>query len=777
VLLRTPVFTTAVVTSLVLGIGANCAVFTVMNAVMFRPLPYPGDDRLVRLFTSNPAQGTEEAAASYPDFQDWQAQSHSFEHLAAYATGGTFLTGDGEAERVGAAGVTGEFFSTLGTSPLLGRTLTGADEQSGAVVIGYNLWQHRYGARRDILGHTITFNRRAATIAGIMPANFDYPQGTDLWTIGVATNMARGTRALGVIGRLRQGVRLSEAQAEMAGISSRLETAYRETNGGWQLRLVPLRELNARGSRPRLVLLLAGAMILLLTACANVGTLQLVRTAGRSQEIGVRYMLGASRARILRQLLVEGLVLSLTGTVIGLLIAIWCVHLLLRSGILSFTATPEAAVDFRVLGFALLTGIATTLAFALASPAYGSLAQTSEAGRIITPTVRVRRAHAWLVAGELSLVLVLLVTAVFLLTSFSRVLRVDLGFQPEHVLAGRIANFNGATRLDFFNGVIERLRTLPGIQDVAASYSLPLDPRSAFWHPVFVIPEGRPLVADQEINVAYDIISSNYFRTLRIPMRQGRPFGETDTKQSAPVAVINENLALRMWPDGRAVGRHITLWRDEDQPREVVGVVQDIKTQSPETPAQPEVYVPLAQATPSSVRILVRASGDPQGLIPEVRTAVRSIDANWPVYEIRTMEDIYATTLLQRRSQLVLLASFAAVALMLAALGVYGVFTFAAVSRSREIAIRMAVGASRAKVVGLMLRQALVPIGAGVILGNIFAVIVARAIRGSLFGIRITNAGFYMEATLLLGSVALICSLLPAIRASRSEPASVLRQE
>ncbi len=773
-----PAYTATIILSLMLGVGANCAVFSVIDAALLRPLPFPNDGRLARIFSANPSLAIGETGASYADFADWESQSHSFESLAGYASGGAFLTGDGQAERVGAAGVTGKYFDVMGTQALVGRVLNATDEQPKAVVISYGLWKRRYGGREDILGRALTFNGVAASIVGVMPPFFDYPQGIDLWTVGVERDSPRSSRGLGVVGRLRPGVGARQAQVEMATIASHLADAYPQSNSGWQVRVVSLRDLRGRGTKNILLISLAAAALLLLIACANIGTLQLVRAAERRQEIGMRFVLGATRGRIARLLLVEGLLLSLTGTGMGLLVAFWSIRILLRSGLVRFAGVSGISLDSRILAFAVAVAIIATVLFTLA-PARYSLALSpasviTEAGRTTTPG-HVHQTYSWIVAGQLALVLVMLVTTSLLTRSFTNILHVNLGFDPKGVLTGRVANLT-ESRLGFFKSVIDGVRALPGVSDAAGSYSVPLDSGGAYWRQAIIVPQDRPPSPDFQVAASYHIISPGYFRLLRIVVSDGRDFAETDTTESQPVAIINRRLADRIWPGEHAVGRRIVCC-EENQPREVVGLVSDLKSASAETPPEAEIYVPLSQDTQVSMRLLVRASGDLRTLIPAVRATIASVDPNWPLYDVHTMEEMYDSGVAPRRSQLILVGSFVGLAVVLSVLGVYGAFTYTSAGRSREIAIRVALGASQMSVLQLVLWRALSVIASGIVVGIALAVVAGRIIRGSLFGVSAFAPGLYVKVTALLACVAFLCSLIPAFRASRADPLPTLREQ
>jgi predicted permease len=778
VLCKNPAHAVVIYLSLVLAIGANCAVFSVVNAALLRPLPLPNYDRLVRIFSANAGSGATETNASYLDFRDWQQQSHTFEHLAVYASGGAFLTGDGPSERVGATGVTADFFTVLGARPLMGRLLMQDDEKEGGAVISYRLWQQRYGGRADIVGHTLNFNGNTAPIVGVMPPDLVFPEGTDLWTVGVDTESPRASRGLSVIASRKVGTTVEESKAEMSSIAARLAEAYPETNRDWQARVLSLRELRTRNNKPAMALSFAGAVVLLLIACANIGTLQLVWVADRQQEFAVRYALGATRMQVIGLVLREAVLLCFAGAASGLLLMFWGLRGLLGSGIVRLGFVHQITVDFRVVAFTLLIVSTATLLSALA-PVWHVLSvrpwpAVAEESRTSTSGAGVRRIHAWLVTSELSLVFVLLVTALLLRTSFDNVLHVNLGFDPQGVLTGRIAYFDDEKRIEFFRRVVERVRGLPGVADVATSYSLPLDAGGAYYRPaVITVPNGG--AATQQVIASYHIVSPGYFRVLRMSLLGGREFAEMDDSQSLPVAIINESLAHRVFADRSQVGRPIACC-EAGKSKTVVGVVRDLKSESPESISSPEIYVPFAQDSQVSMRILVRASEDPRRLLPDVRGAIASVDPAWPLYQIRTMEEIYDSAIAPRRSLLILIGSFASVALILSVAGIYGTFTYAAAKRSREFAIRMAVGANQARILQLILRDVGVLVVLGLGVGTVLALVMGHIIRSELFGVTVFDIRFYFEAIGLLAVTAFVCSLIPAIRASRTDPAPRLRE-
>jgi putative ABC transport system permease protein len=762
--------------TLAFGIAATTAVFSLTYTVLLRPLPFPNGERLVRVFSSNPASGAGETNVSYDDFKDLQQQSQSFAHMAAYATGGAFLTGDGSAERVGAIGVTGDFFAALGSRPVLGRVLTAADQGSGAAVISYSLWQRRYGGRVDILGHRLNFNSTTASVVGVMPLGFDYPGQSDLWTVGVDTSSPRASRSLSVIGRLRSGVGLRQASTELADIATRLSTAYPESDRDWQIRLVSLRDLKARGGKPALLMSFAAAFLLLFIACANVGILQLVRAAARRQEIAMRRALGAGRSRIVRLLLFEGLLLSLVGAVFGLFLTFLPIRFLFRSGILCLAGITDIPIYPQALGFAAIVCIAATVMFSVVPLRYSLAVEpvSSLANRTTMTDFSVRRVHAWLAAGQLSIVLVLLTIALMLTTSFVNVLRVDLGFEPKGVLTGRLAYFDDQRRLGFFQSVLDRLGAVPGVQDVSASYSLPLDPSAAYFRPAIVKPQKSHEAYDQPIAASYQLVWPGYFRVLRMSLIKGRVFTHIDDQHAPPVAIINQALARRAWPNGRAVGQQIICCEDS-QPREIVGVVHDLKSESPELPPAPEIYVPFVQDSQVSMRILVRTQGDPERLIPEVRSAIASVDTDWPLYDVRTMEGIYESAIAPRRSQLVLIGAFAGIAFVLCIVGTYGIFAYAATDRLREFAIRIAFGATHKDVLWLAVRDGLLVTAFGICLGLAGVVVSASLWSSLLFAVQPLRPIVLAGTSLLLGAAATLACYIPARRATRIDPLVALR--
>jgi predicted permease len=560
-------------------------------------------------------------------------------------------------------------------------------------------------------------------------------------------------------------------------IAARLAEAYPEANRDWQSQVVSLRELRTRSSKPALLLSLAGAAVLLLIACANIGTVQLVWMVHRQQEIAMRFVLGATRKSVIGLLLVEALLLSVAGAASGLIVMFWGVRFLIRSGLLPLGFTPDITIDLRVLAFTLFVSLSATFLFTLAPLRHalavrpGSIA--ADESRTSTSGNPVRQVHSWLVGAELSLVFVLLITALLLKTSVNNVLRVDLGFDPKGVLTGRVAYFHDENRIEFFRRIVDRVRALPDVQDIATAYSLPLDKDGAYFRPAIITARNR-VAANQEVVASYHIVSAGYFRLLRMSIMQGRDFAETDGLQSPSVAIANQSLTRRIFPNGHAVGQQIACC-EEGKTRMIVGVVNDLKSEGPESPAGPEIYVPFAQDSQVSTRVLIRASGDTKRLIPEVRAAIASVDPEWPLYDVRTMVEIYDSAIGSRRSHLIVIGSFAFISLALSVVGIYGTFTYVAANRSREFAIRMALGASQESILQLVLRDAGILVAAGLAVGIALALIAGHLIRALLFGVAAFDVGLYFEAIALLAATALICSLIPAMGAARRDPALQLR--
>ncbi|MCA1619677.1 MAG: ABC transporter permease [Acidobacteria bacterium] len=790
VLWKRPGFTAVALAVLALGVGANTAIFSVVNAVLLRPLPYPGSERVVAFDGINPSKGVEESNMSAPDFADWKAQARSFEALSIYTEGGSNLTGAGEPERVTAAWVGPDFFRAIGVGAARGRALLPEDEDPGAalvVVISHGLWQRRFGSDPGAVGRTVELGGRSREVVGVMPPGFDFPRRAELWgalQLEVAKE-PRDNRSYQVLGRLREGVSLAQAQAELDTITARLAEGYPVTNTGWGVDLDPLKEETVGEMRSALLLLLAAVALVLLIACANVANLLLARAAGRRREVALRLALGAGRWRVARQMLTESLLLALAGGALGAGLGVWLTDLLVALAPENTPRLAEASLDARVLLFAAGATLLTGLAFGIVPALQASradLGETLKEGGRGSSGGR-SRVRSALVVAEVALSLLLLAGAGLLVKSFARLQAVSPGFDSEGVLTARVslpgARYKEpAQKAEFYRALTERLGALPGVEAAGATVSLPLGGSNlSVWRGL--IPEGRPATPESDAPAAYAVVTPGYFRTMRIPLRAGRVFDERDDANSPKVIVINETLARKVFGGQEPLGRHVTIWRDEEFPRQIVGVVGDTKPSSLDAEGAPQMYVPHAQdAGWGGLSVAVRArGGDPSALAPLLREEVRALDRQLPVYDVKTMGKVWADSTAYRRVTMFLMAGFAAAALLLAGVGLYGVLSYTVAQRTHEIGIRMALGAQGRDVLRLVVRQGMLLTLAGLGVGLAVALLLTRLMTGLLYGVSAADPAVYALVSLLLAAVALVACLVPARRATKVDPMVALRYE
>ncbi|MFL6333867.1 MAG: ABC transporter permease [Pyrinomonadaceae bacterium] len=788
---KRPGFTAVALAVLALGVGANTAIFSVVNAVLLRPLPYPGAERVVVFEGVNPSKGIKESNVSAPDFADWQTQARSLEALAMYYPGGTNLTGADEPERVTVAWVGADFFRVIGVGAARGRTLLPEEDRPGGpnvVVISHGLWQRRFGSDPGVVGRTMEMSGQKWEIIGVMPAGFNFPQRAQVWgplQLDVAQE-PRDNRGVFVLGRLREGVTLGAAQAEMDAISARLAEAYAVTNAGWSVRLQTLKDTLVGELKTTLFMLLAGVGLLLLIACANVANLLLARASGRRREIALRLALGASRARIARQMLTEGVLLSLAGGALGAALSVWLTDLLVALAPADTPRLAEASADWRVLLFAVgasvLTGIAFGLAPAWQASRYDLNEPLKEGGRGLSGSRS--RLRSGLVVAEVALSLLLLAGAGLLVKSFTRLQAVDPGFDPEGVITMRVslpgARYKEpARRAEFFAALTERVKAVPGVESAGATIALPLN-GSNYQIGRGFIREGRPETPEEDTDASYSVVTPGYFRAMRIPLRAGRVFDERDRMESAKVVVINEAFARKAFPGEDPLGKRIHIWRDEKFLREVVGVVGDTKPWLLDAQeAALQMYVPHPQdAEWAGLSLVVRARGaEPGSLVGRVREEVRALDRELPVYDVKTLDKVVADSTAYRRVAMFLMAGFACSALLLAGVGLYGVVSYSVAQRTREIGVRLALGARGRDILGLVVRQGMLLTLAGLALGLACAFALTRLIAGLLYGVTATDPVVYLAVSLLLAAVALLACLVPARRATKVDPMVALRYE
>ena len=785
--MKRPGFLAIAVSTLALGIGATTAMFTVVNSVLLRPLPFPEPEQIALLEGINPRQGITESNMSAPDILDWQKQSQSFEQIAAFSSGGVFLSTGEETERVRAAGVSAEFFPLFRTNALHGRWIDTSEARVGAdpvAVISHALWQRRFGGTADVVNSKVTISGDATTIVGVMPPGFKFPDDAEIWlAMPLDPNDARDNRSINVIGRLKSP--LSQAQTELDTINQRLAQNYAGTNSGWSTRITELRERLVGDMRTSLLILLGAVAAVLLIACANVANLLLARAAYRQNEIAVRTALGASRGRIVRQLLTESVLLSTVSGLLGLGLSVWLLQLLISITPANTPRLEEIAIDWRVFLFALGVTILAGLLFGLVPALHTSrpdLNETlKESGRQGAMSSSRNRVGSLLIVSEIAISFMLLVCAGLLIKSFVRLREINPGFNSGNVLAMRMTLTpgkypQGEPRAQIYKQLLNQVKATPGVEAAGAVLSLPLGGdtlnvgRS-------LVPEGRPATPEEETNAQYLLVQGDYFQALAVPLKAGRVFDDRDNLQATKVVIVNEKLARQLWPNEDPIGKRFTIWRDEKFPREVVGVVGEVKQSLDKDPGN-QMYVPYAQdPTWGSLSLVARTSGEPTAMAGAVREAIRSVDKTIPTYNLKTMDDVVSTSAAPRRLPMMLLSVFAGVAMLLAMLGIYGITSYYVTQRTHEIGVRMALGAQIVDVLQLVLRRAMLLSLVGIGLGIAGAVAVTRYLTTLLFGVQPIDVITFGGVALALMVVALIACLIPARRAAKIDPLIALRYE
>jgi len=793
VLLKSPGFTAVAVATLALGIGANSALFSVVNAVLLRPLPYRDPARLVQLWESNRASRS--VLVARLNFEDWRNQSRSFESMALYSGEPVTTTGGELPQRTNATQVSRGFFEIFAAHAVLGRTFAPEELQpskSIPAVIGYSLWQRAFGSDANIIGKTVHISGIECHVVGVAPPGFQFPDNTEFWVPSEAFGNDGSDRSghnYSVVGRLKSGVSLATAQAELDTIARRLERQYPESNKGQGVTVLTLQQQVVGDVQPALLILLGAVGFVLLIACANVANLLLARSTARSREMAVRAALGAGRARLITQVLTESLLLSAIGGAVGLMAAVWAMPLLKMLIPASVPRADEAGIDATVLWFTLGISVLTGLLFGLLPAIRLSQTDLNEslkeaAGRAATG--RTRRAGNVLIVSELALSVVLLIAAGLLIQSFLRVMRVDPGFRTEHVLAARLSlpvltePVQPALILRYYRQILERTQSVPGVVAAGTITRMPLSDGLNVTGQFDI--EERPAAKLDTSQVAgYRVASSDYFRAMGIPLLRGRTFNEQDAAAAPQTAMINETMARRFWPGEDPVGRRIEFQGMEPHPQwmTVVGIVGDVLDSGLTGRAEPQVFAPVTQhlnGRLSDPNLVVRGAGDPVLLVSAIRESIRSIDKNVPV-EFSTMDALLADSVGQQRFQMRLLALFAALALALAAVGIYGVVSYSVSRRTHEIGIRVALGAERADVLRLVLAEGARLAVIGVAIGIAGAVSLSRVLASQLYGIGALDVGTYAGVSALLLLVAVAATYIPARRATSVDPLVALRYE
>ena len=787
-LLRKPGFTAVAVLTLALGVGANTAIFSVVNGVLLRPLPFAEPDRLVWMW-GNIRNGGNRASVSPLDFLDYRERNDTFEEFAAIiGVPVPFnLTGDGEPERLNAAVVTGNYFQALGVRPTLGRVFLPENEKPGrdqVAVLSQGLWQRRFGGDPSIVNKTVTLDGKTFEIIGVMPPEFSFPQTAELWVpmnFDYSPEMKqRKGHFLRPIGRLKAGVTIAQAQADTDAVARSLEEQYPESNTGWNLRLVPLRDQIVGNIRPTLFILFAAVGFVLLIACANVANLLLARAASRQKEIAVRTALGAAPFRIVRQMITESVLLALIGGALGALLATWGVDLLVKLGSGDIPSTARVSIDATVLGFTLVISFLTGLLFGLA-PAIQTLklnlSETlKEGGRSAADGAHRNRTRSLLVVFEGAIAVVLLVGAGLLIRSFMELQQVGPGFNAKNVLTMRVdlsrEKYSAREKAaSLFEQIESRIAGLPGVETVGMVSELPLSGQP---NDMPFTVEGRPPVNMVDgFDADFRRVNQHYFAALRIPLLRGRNFTEQEVRQSAKVVVISELLASQVFPDEEPIGKRLLMMGKDAF--EIIGISGDIRHRSLESQPFPAMYMPTYAM--GWMNLVIRTQRDPMTLATAVRKELQSIDPDQPVAAVRTMESWLYSSVAAPRYRTVLLGLFAAVALLLAAVGIYGVISYTVSQRTNEIGIRLALGARRSDVLKLIVGRGMTLALAGIGTGLAAAFGLTRLMSNLLFGVSTTDLMTFVVCAVLLSGVALVACYLPARRATRVDPMVALRNE
>jgi putative ABC transport system permease protein len=797
---RQPGFTSVAVIALALGIGATTSIFSVVDAVLWRPLPYPDADRVMALAEQRPRESRWSGPVAPADYFDWRRETRSFSALAAYTmmpAGGAYnLTGNGEPERVRPLEVSPAFLSVVGVTPALGRDFRPEEEAVGrhrVALLSDGLWRRRFGADPSVVGRTVAFDGNTFEVVGVLPVHFWWPTHPDVVVPLALADHDRSLRAahfLEVIGRLRDDVSPAQAREDLRSIGARLSQAYPAENANHAPNLRPLRDALVGDMRQALLVLLGAVAFVMLIACANVATLLLARAAGRQKELSVRRAVGATRARVVQQMLTESLVVALAGGVAGVFVAGWGLAAFRSLAPAQFAGLPGIAgvgIDGRVLLAALVLSAVTGMVFgvvpALVASDHRLGASLGEETRGSSGSARARTFRSALVVAELALSLVLLAGAALLIVSFQKLINVSPGFQPSQLMITRVtlpATRYGehARTVAFFDALYQRLRGAPGVQRVGATTSLPFDgPDSRLNLTIEQRTEQSPV----PVRAHPRIVSTDYFQTMGIPVVRGRGFSEHDTESSSEVAIINEAAARRYWPNEDPIGRRISLGAPAEW-REIVGVVGDTRHEGLDADADPAAFLPqrqgffnLGNGFERTMTLVIRTGSDAASLTALLRTAVASIDPQLPIGIVRAMDDVIGDSVAPRRLNFVLVSAFACVAVVLTAAGLYGVMAYLVAQRTREIGVRMALGATRNQVLGLMFRQAGVMTAVGIGLGVAGALLLTRSMASLLFGVSTADPLVYAAVSALLAAVALLAVAVPSSRATRIDPLLALR--
>jgi putative ABC transport system permease protein len=793
-LVKSPMMTFIALLALTLGIGANTAIFSVVHAVLLRTFPYSDPEKLVLVWEKRQGARTDQNVINLGNFSDWKEQNQVFTDMAVFFDRTFNLTSDGEPEEVPIQYGTTNLFSVLGTNALLGRTFVNEDAGQPRVVISYGLWQRRFGGDSNIIGHQITLNEKVNTIVGVLPANFGWhiQKGTqasrpaDIWVPFQIKNELRQRRGrfASAVARLKPGVSMDQAQREMDTIGARLAQQYPEFNATWGVNVVPLRTQFTGEIRRPLYILLGAVGFVLLIACANVANLLLARASARRKEIAVRAGLGASRWRIARQLLTESVMLSLAGGVLGVLVAWWGTKALVA-------LSPPALIDLKsvgvslpvlafTLGLSLMTGIVFGLIPSLEATRFDLQDSLKEGGKNVGGTAGSHRVRSLFVVTQVALALVLLVGAGLLLKSFNRLQSVDPGFNANNLLTMRVtlpfAKYQeDSKRIDFFKKALEQVRAIPGVEAAGAINSPPF---TGLYPGTNVEVDGQKLPPGEELKTGVCVTDANYFATMQIPLKQGRMYTEQEATEMRHVVLVNEEFVRKNLGGQDPLGRRLTIYmKDDNVPTEIIGVVADHKHLALDVPIEPMVYWPYAELVYTGMTLMIRTRGDAATVAPAARNVIRSLDPRQPIGEVATMEKLLSTSVARSRFSASLLTVFSFVALVMAAVGIYGVMSYSVLQRTHEIGVRMALGAQRLDVLKLVVKKGIVLGVVGVAAGLAASFGLTRLISTLLFEVTATDAATFTAVSVGLFLVTLIACYVPARRATRVDPLKALRYE
>jgi putative ABC transport system permease protein len=789
-LIKAPSFTAVAILTLALGIGACSAIFSVVNVVLLRPLDYPEPGRIVVIRETNLPQFPE-FSVSPPNYIDWEKQTKSYEYLAAYSGAGVNLTGEGEPQRLVGVKATAHYFDAYGVKPILGRMLLPEEDAQGknhVVVLSYPFWQRVFGGKGDAVGRAIQLNGEPYTVVGVAPAGFGLTSKVDVWMPMAfkpdeTANDARGGHYINVVGRLRPGVTVAQAKAELDVLAVQLAKQYPDSNKGWGIFMMAMQDYSVRDVKPVLYTLLGAVGCVLLIACANLANLLLARATARHREISIRAALGASRGRLVRQLLTESVVLSLCGGVAGLILARWGLDALLALAPTSLPRITEIRLDSGVLIFSLALSLLTGLVFGIAPAWLAVRADVNEAlkqgTRGSTEGGARGRLRSALVVIEVTFALMLLGGAGLLARSFMQLAHVDPGFIPENATLLRLSLPQKKYALPeqqiaFANALLERVKVLPGVQSAGITHSMPLVSDYVLSFNI----EGRPAIDPSDSpSTNYYAVTPEYFRAMGIRLVRGRLFTPQDDAKAPRVAIVNETMARQHFPNEDPIGKRINISTGPDAWREIVGIVGDIKQYGVDKATSAQSYEPFAQVPFSSVNVVIRTSGSPAALLGALRPVVYAVDKDQPIGAIRPLEEIVADNIARQRFAVTLLSVFSGVALVIAAVGIYGVMAYNVVQRTGEFGIRMALGAQQRDVLRLVLMQGGKLIGLGLVIGLAATLAVSRAMGSMLFNTSASDPLTLASITVLLAAVALVACFFPANRATKVNPIEALRAE